>query len=384
MVQRLKYEETNSPPLEGLGGLMLTNNEKNRYSRHILLDKVGEIGQQKLKAAKVLVIGAGGLGCPVLQYITAAGVGTIGIIDFDVVDETNLQRQILFTINDIGKNKAITAKARLEQLNPYVKFEVYPEKVTPKNALEIFKHYDVVVDGTDNFSTRYLVNDACVITQKPLVYGAIYKFEGQVSVFNYQGGPTYRCLFPEPPKAGSVPNCSDVGVLGVLPGLIGTQQANEVLKIILEIGTPLSSKLMIFDALQSSSTIIKINRCEEQVEKVLASKVNFENNNYDLFCGIKPIQVKDEISSTELKELMQHETLQLLDVREEWEQPKIENYEVLNIPLQKIPFSLEQIYKTKKTVVICQHGVRSLKAIEFLKNNGYTNLINLTGGMAAY
>lgn len=362
----------------------LTDKEKYRYSRHLLLDKVGEVGQEKLKAGKVLVIGAGGLGCPVLQYLTAAGVGTIGIIDFDVVDETNLQRQILFTVNDIGKNKAITAKERLEQLNPFVKFEVYPQKLTSKNALEIFKHYDVVVDGTDNFSTRYLVNDACVITQKPLVYGSIYKFEGQVSVFNYQGGPTYRCLFPEPPKAGSVPNCSDVGVIGVLPGLIGTQQANEVLKIILEIGLPLSGKLLIYDALQSSSISIKINRSEEQIEKVLVGKNDFENNNYDLFCGIKPIQVKDEISSTELKELIQHETLQLLDVREEWEQPKIENYEVLNIPLQKIPFSLEQIDKTKKTVVICQHGVRSLKAIEFLKNNGYTNLINLTGGMAAY
>lgn len=363
---------------------MLNNKEKNRYSRHLLLDKVGEIGQQKLKAAKVLVIGAGGLGCPVLQYLTAAGVGTIGIIDFDVVDETNLQRQILFTINDIGKNKAITAKERLELLNPFVKFVVYPEKLTSKNALKIFKFYDIIVDGTDNFSTRYLVNDACVISKKPLVYGAIYKFEGQVSVFNYQVGPTYRCLFPEPPKAGSVPNCSDVGVIGVLPGIIGTQQANEVLKIILEIGTPLSGKLLIFDALQSSSTIIKIKRSEEQVNKVLCSKENFENINYDLFCGIKPIQVVDEISASELKELMQKELLQLLDVREEWEQPKIEGYDVINISLQKIPFSLELINKTKKTVVICQHGVRSLKAIEFLKNNGYHNLINLKGGMAAY
>lgn len=363
---------------------MLTDKEKNRYSRHILLDKVGLTGQQKLKVAKVLVIGAGGLGCPVLQYLTAAGVGTIGIIDFDVVDESNLQRQILFTINDIGKNKAITAKERLEQLNPYVKFEVYPEKLTPKNALEIFKHYDIVVDGTDNFSTRYLVNDACVITKKPLVYGAIYKFEGQVAVFNYNNGPTYRCLFPEPPKAGSVPNCSDVGVIGVLPGLIGTQQANEALKIILEIGIPLSGKLLVYDALQSSSTIIKINRLEEQVEKVLASKNDYENNDYELFCGIKPSKIKNEISSSELKELLKHESIQLLDVREEWEQPKIENFEVLNIPLQNIPFGLDQIDKTKKTVVICQHGVRSLKAIEFLKNNGYTNLINLTGGMATY
>ena len=363
---------------------MLDDKEKYRYSRHLLLDKVGERGQQKLKAAKVLVIGAGGLGCPVLQYLTAAGVGTIGIIDFDKVDETNLQRQILFSINDIGKNKAIAAKERLEQLNQFVKFEVYVEKLTSKNALSIFNNYDVVVDGTDNFSTRYLVNDACVITEKPLVYGAIYKFEGQVSVFNYQNGPSYRCLFPEPPKPGSVPSCSDVGVIGVLPGIIGTQQANEALKIILEIGTLLSGKLLMYDALQSSFTTLKVNRSEEQITKVLNSKNDFENNDYDLFCGIKPAGLKGEITSSELKKILENEALQLLDVREEWEQPKIENYEVLNIPLNQIPASLVQIDKTKKTIVICQHGVRSLKAIEFLKANGFNNLINLTGGMATY
>ncbi|MCB0380324.1 MAG: molybdopterin-synthase adenylyltransferase MoeB [Flavobacteriales bacterium] len=363
---------------------MLDDKEKYRYSRHLLLDKVGELGQQKLKAAKVLVIGAGGLGCPVLQYLTAAGVGTIGIIDFDKVDETNLQRQILFSINDIGKNKAIAAKERLEQLNQFVKFEVNVEKLTSKNALSIFNNYDVVVDGTDNFSTRYLVNDACVIKQKPLVYGAIYKFEGQVSVFNYQNGPSYRCLFPEPPKPGSVPSCSDVGVIGVLPGIIGTQQANEALKIILEIGTPLSGKLLMYDALQSSFTTLKVNRSEEQITKVLNSKNEFENNDYDLFCGIKPAGLKGEITSSELKKILENEALQLLDVREEWEQPKIEHFEVLNIPLNQIPVSLAQIDKTKKTVVICQHGVRSLKAIEFLKANGFNNLINLTGGMATY
>lgn len=362
----------------------LTNNEKYRYSRHLLLDKVGEEGQQKLKTAKVLVIGAGGLGCPVLQYLTAAGVGTIGIIDFDVVDETNLQRQILFTINDIGKNKAQIAKDRLEQLNPFVKFEVYPEKLTPKNALSIFTNYDVIVDGTDNFSTRYLVNDACVLTNKPLVYGAIYKFEGQVSVFNYQNGPTYRCLFPEPPKAGSVPSCSDVGVMGVLPGIIGTQQANEALKIVLGIGAVLSGKLLMYDALQSSCTTIKIKRSAEQVENVLQLKGDFENIDYDVFCGITVIQPRQEILPSELKELLNQEDLQLLDVREEWEEPKIINHEVLNIPLHQIPTSLNRIDATKKTVVICQHGVRSLKAIDFLKNNGYNNLINLTGGMAAY
>lgn len=363
---------------------MLTDKEKHRYSRHLLLDKVGEVGQEKLKIARVLVIGAGGLGCPILQYLTAAGVGTIGIVDFDVVDESNLQRQILFTINDIGKNKAIVAKERLEQLNPFVKFEIYPEKLTTKNALCIFKNYDIVVDGTDNFSTRYLVNDACVILDKPLVYGAIYKFEGQVSVFNYKIGPTYRCLFPEPPKAESVPNCSAVGVLGVLPGIIGTQQANEVLKIILEIGVSLSGKLLIYDALQCSSSFIKINRSQPQIKKVLESATNFENNDYELFCGIVKTQYSNEIGAKELRELLKLESLQLLDVREEWEQPKIENYEVLNIPLQKIPYSLDQISKTKKTVVICQHGVRSLAAIDFLKSNGFNNLINLTGGMATY
>lgn len=363
---------------------MLTDQEKYRYSRHLLLDKVGELGQEKLSSAKVLVVGAGGLGCPVLQYLTAAGVGTIGIIDFDKVDETNLQRQILFTINDIGNNKAIAAKERLEQLNPLVKFDVYADKLIPKNALQIFKNYDVVVDGTDNFSTRYLVNDACVITGKPLVYGAIYKFEGQVSVFNYKNGPSYRCLFPEPPKAGSVPSCSDVGVIGVLPGVIGTQQANEALKIILDIGTPLSGKLLMYDALQSSFTTLKVSRSEEQITEVLNSKNDFENNDYELFCGIKPVEIKGEITSSELKKMLENEALQLLDVREEWEQPKIENYKVLNIPLNRIPLSLEQIDKAKKTVVICQHGVRSLKAIEFLKANGFNNLINLKGGMAAY
>ena len=363
---------------------MLNDKEKYRYSRHLLLDKVGERGQQKLKTAKVLVIGAGGLGCPVLQYLTAAGVGTIGIIDFDKVDETNLQRQILFAIIDIGKNKAIAAKERLEQLNPFVQFEVFAEKLTAKNALSIFKNYDVVVDGTDNFSTRYLVNDACVITQKPLVYGAIYKFEGQVSVFNYKNGPSYRCLFPEPPKAGSVPSCSDVGVIGVLPGIIGTQQANEALKIILEIGTSLSGKLLMYDALNASFTTLNVNRSEEQITKVLNSKNDFENNDYELFCGIKPVKLKGEITASELKKMLKNEILQLLDVREEWEQPKIEHFEVLNIPLNQIPLCLEQIDKAKKTVVICQHGIRSLKAIEFLKANGFNNLINLTGGMATY
>ena len=286
---------------------MLTEKEKYRYSRHLLLDKVGEDGQEKLKAAKVLVIGAGGLGCPILQYLTAAGVGTIGIIDFDTVDETNLQRQVLFTKDDIGKNKALIAASRLNQLNEFVNFNIHAEKLTNANALGLFVDYDIIVDGTDNFSTRYLVNDACVLADRPLVYGAIYKFEGQVSVFNYKGGPTYRCLFPEPPEAGVVPNCSEIGVIGVLPGLIGTQQANEVIKLILGIGEPLSGKLAVYDALQASQLVLDIARNEEEVE--IVKQLDFKNYDYDYFCGIKQEKDMNQISAQELKELIPKQKL---------------------------------------------------------------------------
>ena len=364
--------------------MKLTDKEKHRYSRHVLLDKVGLEGQEKLKAAKVLVIGAGGLGCPVLQYLTAVGVGTIGIIDFDTVDETNLQRQILFTTSDVGLNKAITAGNRLKQLNPYVSFNIYPEKLTTKNALNLFNQYDIIVDGTDNFSTRYLVNDACVLTGKPLVYGAIYKFEGQVTVFNLDNGPSYRCLFPEPPTAGSVPNCSDIGVIGVLPGLIGTQQANEAIKIILNIGEPLTGKLCIYDALQASQLVLNVERNEEEITKVLNSRNEFEDYDYDYFCGIKQKSMEKEISAEELKQLMEQESIQIIDVREEWEQPKIETLNAVNIPMQSIPQNLGKIDKDKKVVIYCQHGVRSLHAIDYLKQQGYSNLINLTGGIVTF
>jgi len=358
---------------------MLTEKEKYRYSRHLLLNKVGEIGQEKLKAAKVLVIGAGGLGCPVLQYLTAAGVGTIGIIDFDVVDETNLQRQILFTINDIGKHKVLAAKERLELLNPYVNFEVYVEKLMPINALDLFKKFDIIVDGTDNFSTRYLVNDACVLTNKPLVYGAIYKFEGQVTIFNYKGGPTYRCLFPEAPKSGSIPNCSEVGVIGVLPGIIGAQQANEVLKIILEIGTPLSGKLLLYDALSGNTTLININKADEQLQKVVAMETTFSNQNYDQFCGLK---IFDSVDINQLKELLLNNDIQVVDVREEWEQPRVKELNALIAPLDDLDNFVKQIDRHKKVVVVCQRGGRSLQAISKLKNEyGFNNLINLEGGL---
>lgn len=361
----------------------LTNSEKHRYSRHLSLDKVGLSGQEKLKAAKVLVIGAGGLGCPVLQYLTAAGVGTIGIIDFDSVDETNLQRQILFTTADIGINKAVAAEQRLKQLNPFVEFNVHSEKLTNHNALELFSNYDIIVDGTDNFSTRYLVNDASIISNKPLVYGAIYKFEGQVTVFNYKAGPSYRCLFPEPPKAGSVPNCSDVGVIGVLPGIIGSQQANEVLKIILEIGQPLSGKLLTYNSLNSSFFTVNVNRSESQIEKVLDKNFNFEQIDYDFFCGIKQDKNIQEITIDELKEWYQNTTdFQLVDVREEWERPRIKKENVIIAPLDELDEFVTKISKDKKVVIICQHGIRSLSAIETLKREyNFNNLINLQGGI---
>lgn len=366
----------------------LSQHETKRYSRHILLDKVGLEGQKRLKNAKVLVIGAGGLSCPVLQYLTAAGVGLIGIIDFDVVDESNLQRQILFTTEDVGKYKVDAAYERLNKQNSFVDFNIYKEKLTTKNALELFQKYDIIVDGSDNFSTRYLVNDASVITNKPLVYGAIYKFEGQVAVFNYKDGPTYRCLFPEPPKAGSVPNCSDVGVMGVLPGIIGCQQANEVIKIILEIGEPLAGQLQTYDTLNNNFITLKINRSQNQIDQVLNNKDNFKNIDYDFFCGIINHNNINEITSKQLKELVIQKTnIQIVDVREKWESPRIDSLiefhdNLLIAPLNELDQFVDQIAKDKKVIVICQQGIRSAAAIKKLTNDyGFNNLINLKEGI---
>lgn len=252
-----------------------------RYNRHIILPEIGKEGQDKISKAKVLVIGAGGLGCPIAQYLAAAGIGILGIIDFDVVDISNLQRQVLYGKSSLGKNKALAAKQRLEDLNDTITINAYAEKLTHKNAIELFSNYDIVVDGSDNFNTRYLVNDACIITNKPLVFGAIYKFEGQVSVFNYKNGPSYRCLFPNPPEEGAVPNCSEIGVLGVLPGIIGTMQANEVLKMVLELGDVLSGKLLCYNALTLQNSILKIQRSEEPIQSVLKEKDNFKNKAID-------------------------------------------------------------------------------------------------------
>jgi sulfur-carrier protein adenylyltransferase/sulfurtransferase len=370
---------------------MLSAEEQSRYSRHLLMKEVGADGQDKLKASKVLVIGAGGLGCPVLQYLCAAGVGTIGIVDFDVVEESNLQRQILYNVEDLGNKKALTAKKKLSLLNPLVDITAHAYKLSSENALALFAQYDLVVDGSDNFSTRYLINDACVITGKPLVYGALFKFEGQVSVFNFKEGPSYRCLFPEAPEPGTVPNCSESGVLGVLPGIVGALQANEVIKLILGIGVSLSSKLLLIDALTNEQKVLEISKSETEIQKVLASKDKFSTQNYDILCGIdsKDPALNAESTSTQinaqkLKKIMATETVQIIDVRENWEKPKFPELNAVNIPLSEFKQNLKLIQRGLKTVVYCQKGGRSMKAIALLKENGFEQLFNLEGGIEAY
>ena len=365
---------------------MLSKEEIARYNRHLILPDFGVSCQEKLKRAKVLVIGAGGLGSPVLLYLTSAGVGEIGIIDFDVVDESNLQRQIVFLQNDVGKPKAEVAAAKLAQQNPHVKFNVYPMRLQNKNALEIISHYDVVVDGSDNFATRYLVNDACVLLNKPLVYGAVYKFEGQVSVFNYNtAGPTYRCLFPIPPAAGSVANCSEIGVLGILPGIVGTLQATEAIKIITGIGEVLSGKILLIDALRMNFSFIELNRNENVWKEMIpATPAEFLKTDYDYFCGSKTeVPEVKKITVAELLKINEdNNDLQFLDVREPGEDPQVDELKELRIPLANIQKRANEISRTKKVIVICKSGIRSRNAIEQLeKEFGFTNLYNLEGGV---
>nr|BFF38335.1 molybdopterin-synthase adenylyltransferase MoeB [Tenacibaculum mesophilum] len=348
----------------------LSQEEQKQYNRHLILDKVGEEGQLKLKQAKVLVIGAGGLGCPVLQYLTAAGVGTIGIIDDDVVDQSNLQRQILYTIDDIGKSKAETAANRLSKLNPFVQFYVYKEKLTNQNAISLFEKYDVIVDGSDNFATRYLTNDAAVLTQKPLVYGAIFKFEGQVSVFNYKGSATYRCLYPTPPKPEESPNCSEIGVIGVLPGIIGSLQANETIKIICGIGEVLANKLLMYDTLSMRQMILKFERTDK-------AEVTELDNDYEFFCGIKT--ATHEITLEELQNNLT--SYNLLDVREDWER---EQHHIggQHIPLGELAQRYDEINTEKPVIVYCKSGVRSQRAIDFLEQQfDSITFLNLKNGL---
>lgn len=371
--------------------MSLSKEETARYSRHLLLHEIGLSGQEKLKQSKVLIIGAGGLGCPILLYLAGAGVGSIGIVDFDKVEESNLQRQILYGVSSIGKLKAEEAKKYLSNLNPLITITSYPLRLTNETALNLFPDYDIIVDGSDNFATRYLVNDTCVLLNKPLVYGSIYKFEGQVSVFNYKNtenvkGPTYRCLFPTPPSPESAPNCSETGVLGVLPGITGTLQANEVIKIITGAGQVLSGKLLIFNALNMQFTSINIKRNEELANSFPSSKEAFLKTDYDYFCGSKKESSTNKIKKITVDELHQlisnNAGIQLLDVREVAEQPEVSILKDIHIPLGEINKHPEKIDKEKKVIVFCRSGVRSMKAIQILeKEFGFKNLYNLEGGI---
>ena len=366
-----------------------SKSELERYSRHLILPEFNIEGQKRLKSSKVLVVGSGGLGSPLLLYLTAAGIGTIGIVDFDVVDETNLQRQILFGVDNVGVPKVDAAKKRLQNLNPNVRFVTYNTAITSENALEIIQDYDVVADGTDNFPTRYLVNDACVILGKTNVYASIFRFEGQISVFNYLNksgdrGPNYRDLFPSPPPPGLVPSCAEGGVIGVLPGIIGCLQANEVLKIVAGIGDPLSGKLFLFDALAFTTRTLKINKNPNvyKIEKLV---------DYQEFCGLTKVQNNmssnniSEITVQELEELiLNSEDYQLIDVREPYEYD-IANLQGELIPLDELDQHIDRIDRQKKVIVHCRSGRRSADAIKYLQEQyGFENLYNLKGGILAY
>ena len=361
-----------------------------RYARHFVLPEFGIEGQKKLKKGSVLVVGAGGLGCPLLLYLAAAGVGRIGIIDADKVDDSNLQRQVLYTTQDVGEYKAEAAKKRLLALNPHIQIEAYPFALTSDNALKIIDLYDVVADGTDNFPTRYLVNDAAVLRGKVNVYASIFRFEGQVSVFNLTGkngerGVQYRDLFPTPPPPGLVPDCAEGGVLGVLPGIIGSMQASEVIKVLCGIGEPLAGRLFIFDAASFTTRVLKVSKNPYlQIPIALID--------YDIFCGIhSPSSTNEnEISVQELKKMMDnHADFQLIDVREDYE------YAASNLGGTLIPLSilkknadlrdiLKHISKDKTVVVHCKSGARSREAINILHKNGFSNLKNLKGGILAF
>jgi len=370
--------------------IQFSKEELARYNRHIIIPEFGMESQQKLKAAKVLVVGSGGLGSPVLLYLAAAGVGTLGIVDFDVVDDSNLQRQILFGVESVGTPKVEAAKQRLLALNPHIDIQLYNTQLTSKNALDIIKEYDVVADGTDNFPTRYLVNDACLLTGKPNVYASIFQFEGQVSVFNYRNskgdtGPNYRDLYPTPPPPGLVPSCAEGGVLGVLPGIIGSMQASEVIKVITGVGETLSGRFFIFDALNFETRTFKISKRADNPVSGLHPTIK-ELIDYEQFCGMKAVEKPiKEISVKDLYDWqVKGEKLQVIDVREPHE------YEIVNIGAELIPLATilenaDRIDRDKKVVVHCKMGGRSAKAIRELEEKyGFQNLYNLKGGILAY
>jgi len=371
--------------------MKLSSTENLMYDRQLKLQNVGEKGQLKLKNSKVLVIGAGGLGCPALIYLTAAGVGTIGIMDFDLVEISNLQRQILFTTNDIGKPKAICASQLLKEKNSLIQINCYIEKLTVKNAIEIFKMYDIIIDGTDNFESRYLINDACVLSQKILIYGSVEKFEGHVSVFNYpltdeKRSATYRCLFPKPPESLHI-NCSDVGVLGVLPGIVGSIQATEAIKIILNIGENLAGKLLMIDALSMQFSKLNIERNELGWKNFPQTVEQFEEMDYPAFCKLKnSLSNMNCISAEELFAMIfENQKFQLIDVRQPLEQPEFDFYKNLNIPIESILDRKNEIRSDIPVVFFCSSGERSSQALQRLKEHyQMENLFQLEGGVAEW
>jgi adenylyltransferase/sulfurtransferase len=367
----------------------LTPQEIRQYSRHLIMPEVGTAGQRRLKAAKVLMIGAGGLGSPLGLYLAAAGVGTLGLVDFDVVDESNLHRQVIYGRRDVGRPKIQAALERLHDINSHIKLVPHETRLDSSNALDLFKDYDLVVDGTDNFPTRYLVNDACVLSGKPNVYGSIFRFEGQVSVFWGAKGPCYRCLFPEPPPPGLVPSCAEGGVLGVLPGIIGSLQANEVIKLIVGAGDPLIGRLVLFDALKMKFRELKLRKdpncpvCSDHpTQKGLID--------YEQFCGITPepegsVEDDFEIEVTDLKKwLDEGRPVTVLDVRnpEEYAIARIEGSKL--IPLHELKDRLGELDPAATIVAHCHHGMRSARAVQFLRQMGFDRSINLAGGIDAW
>ena len=362
----------------------LSHAEMLRYSRHLLLPEVGVSGQRKLKAARVLTVGAGGLGSPLSLYLAAAGVGTIGIVDFDLVDLTNLQRQIVHGTSTLGRPKLDSAEERLTDLNPNVKIERHETRLTSQNAMEILREYDIVVDGTDNFPTRYLVNDACVLLGKPNVYGSIFRFEGQASLFYAEQGPCYRCLYSEPPPPGLVPSCAEGGVLGVLPGIIGSIQALETIKWIIGAGNSLVGRLLLFDALKLRFRELELRK--DPACPLCGSNPSIrELIDYEAFCGIgaEPSYEGPEISAEELKVELDRKggELVLIDVREphEWEIAHIEGARL--IPLNQLPERLGELNGHSEIVTHCHHGARSMKALEILKGAGFSKVRSLAGGI---
>ena len=381
----------NIPPLVDKGSA-LTVDEVRRYSRHLIIPDVAMAGQQRLMNAKVLCVGAGGLGSPALMYLAAAGVGTLGIVEFDTVDESNLQRQIIHGQSDIGKSKAITAKEKIADINPYVNVNVHEVRLDTDNVMEIFSQYDLIVDGTDNFATRYLVNDACVLLKKPYVWGSIYRFDGQASVFWAEYGPCYRCLYPEPPPPGMVPSCAEGGVLGVLCASIGSIQTTEAIKLIAGIGEPLIGQLMIYDALEMSYRKIKVRKdpkcplCSDKPSQTALLP------DYEAFCGVlsdaAEVAVKDStISVTELKAKIDNkEKFLLIDVREPSE------FEIVKIPgavlIPKQGFldgsALAGLPQDRPIILHCKSGVRSAECLAILKSAGFADATHVSGGVVAW